>query len=131
MTKKILQESRDMDCLKIVLLESDVYAHMFALGRYSERRKCRYSVMFVAVSNDRCLTFRSPRSTARWYEKEPTFIEECKMGAKSCGFFLCVTTCSSSNLLWPAHPVELVYAQEPDNSNRDHAGVSRCVLGGI
>lgn len=72
-----------MECLEVVLLESEVHAHVFALCGHGERCECRYSVVSIAVANDGCQSLGSPGPAARGYEQETALIEKREVGTKS------------------------------------------------
>lgn len=83
MTQEESYEIGYVGCLEIVLPESDIQARVFALSRHGERRECGYSVVSIAVANDRCLAQWSPGPATRGYEEETAFIEEGEVGTKS------------------------------------------------
>ena len=90
-----------MGRLKVVLLESEIQAHVFAYGGHTEGRQGRDAVVSVVVANDRRLSGRRPCSSAVRNEKKAAFIEEQQMGPKSLRLFLYAATCSASNGQWP------------------------------
>ena len=123
--QQLTQELGHVESLEIVLLKTQVKAHVFANRRYGERRQRRDAIMTIAVSNDGRATLRTPGSTTRGNEQEATFIEEDQMGPTSLSFFLSGAIDSVSNARWPRRRAEWRAVRVPGKTNARSAKCAR------
>lgn len=103
-----------MGRLKVVLLEPEIQAPVFADGRHTEGCQSGDAIVSVVVMNNGRLSRRPPCPSTGGNEKKAAFIEENRMGPKSLRLFLYAATCSASDAQWPVGPVGWLGARALD-----------------
>ena len=82
------EESRDVLCVEVSLLEASIQAHVTDLGGYGETGDGGDAIPLKVDAYVGRLAFRSPGSAARGNEQKPAFVDENEVGAQFAYFFL-------------------------------------------
>src|SRR6266404_5255370 len=99
-SEEVCEEDFDISIFEAMRAELHVQSDVAPAWRDAECAKGRDSILFEPMVEVRRLAPGGPSSPDIGDEQKTTFIHEYEMGAKFCGFFLCVAIRAVSNAEW-------------------------------